>query len=627
MKRITFDDVIKKSHNLNKNDLKLIRKAYEFAKKAHKGQKRKTGEPYIIHPLYTAYYVSDLGLGRDTISAAFLHDVIEDCNISEYKIKKEFNPTIAKLVRGVTNLRHAGDKKITKSSVENLRRFFIVAAKDIRAVIIKLADRLHNSLTIEGLSPERQKTYAKEVKYVYSALSDYLGIGFFKRQFDDIAFRTLNPSEYAKIENYIKKHHKKRKLYIDKVTKKIRKLLAKNKVKAEVLGRDKTIYAIYKKIQKYLREGKIHSKSEYGRIYDNYGFRILVKSKAECYKVLGLIHSTWHPLISEFDDYIANPKPNGYQSLQTTVFCNHKKIAEVQIRTFKMNDYNEFGPASHIAYKLSGKKNTLPTTAFNWLRKINIFNKTTPNDREKIYKVNIFKDNVFVLTPENEVKKLPKGATPIDFAYSVHTEIGNKCRGVKVNDKMVQLDYELHTGDQVEIIIDNNTKFPISKWLEFTVSQNARTRIKHALRMKEETEAIAKGLKKLDNALKKYNTSFSNIYKKRGNDIDILIYRNNAQNKNGLLANIGFDLLSTDKIISSLFQPEQEKKKKIRKQKTISIEGSTRTHYTKAKCCNPKSDDKIIALTTVQRGIRIHRASCSYVKRFKKNRILKAKWV
>jgi len=627
MKKITIDNVIKVSSKLSKDDVNLVKKAYEFAKKAHKGQKRKTGEPYIIHPLYTAYYVADLGLGRDAICAALLHDVIEDCDIKEKKLKKEFNPTIAKLVTGVTKLRHAGDKKITKSSVENLRKFFIVAAKDIRAVIIKLADKLHNTQTIEGLSPERQKTYAKEIKYVYSALSDYLGIGFFKRKFDDMAFKTLNPTEYLKINKYLKKHHRKRKLYINKVTKKIRKTLAKNKVRAEVTGREKTIYSIYKKIQRYLREGKIHSKSEYGRIYDNYGFRIIVDKKPDCYKILGIIHSTWHPLTGEFDDYIANPKPNGYQSLQTTVFCDRNKIVEIQIQTKKMHEFNEFGPASHIAYKISNSRSPLPTTAFNWLRKINIFNKKIPDEKNKIYKIDVFKDNIFVLTPENEVKKLPKGATPVDFAYTVHTEIGNKCRGAKVNDKMVSLDYELHTGDQIKIITDNKAKYPIPKWLEFAVSPSARSKIKHALREKEENEAIEIGLNKLNKALKKYNTTFKKICKQRDTELDIIIYRNNARNKNGLLASIGFDLINVEKIVYALF-PHEHKKKQISKVKqNISIEGSTNTEYTKAKCCNPKAGDKIIALTTVQRGIRIHKKDCSYVKNFDKNKFLKAKWV
>jgi len=627
MKRIGIDDVIKQSKNLNRADIGFIKKAYEFAKKKHKGQKRKTGEPYILHPLYAAYYVADLGLGKDTISAALLHDVIEDCDVTEKTLTKEFNGTVSKLVKGVTKLRHTEDRKITQGSVENLRRFFIVAAEDIRAVIIKLADRLHNAQTIRGLPPQRQKQYAREIKYVYSALSDYIGIRFFKRQFDDIAFEILNPEEFRKIRNYLKRHHKQRRKYVLRVSKKIEKFLAKNKIKAEVFGREKSINSIYKKLQKYLREGKIHSRNEIGKIYDNYGFRILVGSNEECYRVLGIIHSTWHPLTGEFEDFIANPKPNGYKSLHTTAFCDSEKIAEFQIRTQEMHDYNEFGPASHIAYKLSGERGPLPTAAFNWIRRMKIFRRGIPEEKSPKYKVKVFQDNVFILTPQNEVKKLPKGSTPVDFAYSIHTEIGNKCRGAKVNGKMVPLDHELQTGDQVEVIIDKKAKHPVTKWLEFVASQSARTRIKHALREKESKEAIEKGLEKLNKALKKHNTSFKKLYEDRQNEIDILIYRNNAINREGLLANIGFELITVERIISELFPEEKKAKKKVAKGNNVSIEGSTQTEYSIAKCCNPKGQGKIIALTTITRGIRIHRKDCQYVKNFKKENILSAKWV
>ncbi|MDD3647306.1 MAG: RelA/SpoT family protein [Candidatus Dojkabacteria bacterium] len=627
MKKIQFDDVLKRAKNITKNDIDFVKKAYEYAKKAHKGQKRKTGEAYIIHPLYVAYYVAGLGLGRDTLAASFLHDVIENCGVTEKQLTKEFNETVAKLVTGVSKLRHTTNRKITWSSVENLRRFFLVAAEDIRAVIIKLADRLHNAKTIRGLPPERQKEYAREIQYVFSTLADYLGIRFFKRQFDDVAFEILEPEEYRKIRRYMKEHHKQRRRYVQKIIKKTENLLKENKIKADVFGREKSLYSVFKKIQKYLREGKIHSQSEIGKIYDNYGFRIIVGSNEDCYKVLGLIHSKWHPLTGEFEDFIANPKPNGYRSLHTTVFCENEKIAEFQIRTQRMHDYNEFGPASHIAYKLSGQRN-LPTMAFNWLRRINLFRRGLPpaEDSPK-YKIKVFQNNVFVLTPQNEVKKLPKGSTPVDFAYTVHTDIGNKCRGAKVNGKMVPLDYQLSTGDQVEIIIDKNAKYPISKWLEFVGSAGARAKIKHALRDKESKEAIQKGFEKLNSELKKHNTTFKELYKTRQNDIDILIYKNNAIDQEGLLANIGFNLISTEKIIAELFPQAQTRKPHGKSGKKVSIEGSTQTEYTLAQCCNPKSSDTIIALTTITRGIRIHKKSCPYIKGFDKDRLLNAEWV
>lgn len=627
MKKIKFDDVIENSRNLSKSDISFVKKAYEFAKKAHKGQKRKTGEPYLIHPLYTAYFIAGLGLGKDTIAAAFLHDVIEDCEVTEKKVKEEFNPTVAKLVKGVTSLRHTEKQKISEDTVENLRRFFIVAARDIRAVAIKLADRLHNAKTIYGLSEERQITYAQEIKYVYSTLAEYLGIGYFARQFNDISFKILKPTEYKKINKYLKKHHKKRKKYIKKIIKKIEKLLKENKIDAKVQGREKSIYSFHKKIKRFLREGKIHSKSEYGRVYDNYGFRILVENKEECYRVLGIIHSTWPPLNGEIEDYIANPKPNGYKSLHTKVFCDNNKIAEIQIRTNKMHEYNEFGPASHIAYKLSQRRD-ISNMAFDWIKNIALFKRKDDDKKkdENAFKVNVFKDNIFVLTPQNEVKQLPKGGTPVDFAYSVHTEVGNKCRGAKVNGKMVSLSKKLSTGDKVEIIIDKNAKYPIAKWLEFVVSSSTRSKIKQALREKERSQAIEKGRKEINSLLKKHDTNLKKILKKRPNEIEIIVYKNNAKDIDGLLANIGFNLLGAQKVIGELFPKQKEFKRTILKKKLVEIEGSTQTKYTLAKCCKPRPRDDIIALTTITRGIRIHKKNCQYVKDFDKDRILKAKW-
>jgi len=629
MKRITIEDVLKNASSLSKADKNFIRRTYTFARKAHRGQKRKSGEPYIVHPLYTAYYIADLGLGKNSICAALLHDVIEDCGVTEKQLKKNFNPTVAKLVVGVSKLRHTGRQIITESSLENLRRFLLVAAEDIRVLIIKLADRLHNAKTIHGLSPQRRKTYAKEIQYIYSALSEYLGVIFFKRQFDDVAFRILQPVEYKRIESYLDRHHKKRYTYVGKVRNKIQKLVKEHKVKAEVEGREKSIFGIYKKVQRYLKEGKIHSQSEYGRIYDYYAFRVIVKTKEDCYRVLGIIHSTWHPLPGELDDYIANPKPNGYRALQTNVFCEDDKLAEIQILTEDMHEYNEFGPASHIAYKLSGRREALPSLAFNWLRRIKIFrrNGTKSKKSPMNFRIKLFKKNIFVLTPQNEVKKLPRGGTPIDLAYAVHTEVGNKCRGAKVNGKMVPLDHELQTGDQVEILIDKNVKYPVAGWLEFAVASNTRAKIKHVLRDKEENEAIEKGIQKLNKALKKYKTTFNELYRKKKADIDIIVYKNNAQDVNSLLSRIGFDLLNVEKITEPLFPKTQYKRSKKVSEKLIAIEGSTQTQYTISKCCNPKANQKIIALTTATRGIRIHRSNCQFIKNCDKKRVLHAKWV
>jgi len=623
---ITISHVLKKAKFITKNDADEIKRAYNFAYKAHKGQKRNTGEDYIIHPLHVAYYLADIGFGKTTIISSLLHDVLEDCQVTEKTIEKEFGSGILKIVKGVTKLRHTSNQAYSDSTVENLRRFLIVASDDIRVLIIKLADRLHNAYTIKGLPLSRQKSYADEIKLVYSTLSEYLGIQYFKREFDDIAFRILQPEEYSKINNYLINHFRRRKKYINKVKEKIITLLRKQKIKAEVFGREKSLYSIYSKILKYIEQGKIHSESEIGRVYDIYGFRILVDNVEDCYRVLGIIHTNWHPLIGEFDDYIANPKPNGYKSIQTTVFCEDEKLAEIQIRTYKMHEYNEFGPASHIAYKMS-HSSSHNRNAFLWIKFFRLFSPQKNKEESlKDFDLSAFKENIYVLTPKNEVKQIPKGGTPIDFAYSIHTEIGNKCRGAKVNGKMVPLEYELHTGDQIEIIIDKNAKYPKTKWLDYVISQATKARIKSALRKKEEKEAIERGYKKINYALKKYNTTFLKLYKEREHEINFFIYKNNAFDKEGFLARIGFGLISLEKFLNKLFPENIKKQIHPSKQNKVIIEGDNRTRYSFAKCCVPEKRDKIIAFVTVSRGIKIHKENCKWIQDRPKNRILRAEW-
>lgn len=626
-KRPTIEDIIEKAVHLDEEQKEFVKKSYRFAKKSHKGQKRKTGEAYIYHPIHVAYYIAHLGLDHYTIAAALLHDTIEDCGVQKADIKNRFGKTVLKLVNGVTNLRHTSEKqKLTDDTIENLRRFLLVAAKDIRVLLIKLSDRLHNAQTIEGLPKKRQKSYAREIKLIYSALADYLGIYYFKKEFDNIAFEILNPEEFNEINNYLKKNHKKRAKYLEEVKKIIKDLLSKNNLSVNISGRDKSIYSIHKKLEKYLRQGKIHSKNEFGRIYDYYGFRIIVDSVEDCYKVLGIIHTKWHPLTSEFDDYIANPKPNGYKSLQTTVFCKNRKLVEIQIQTKEMYEYNQFGPASHISYK---KNEQTSSRALGWLRRINIFGQS-PNIKpiKRNYKIQVFKENIFVLTPKNEVKKLPKGSTPVDFAYTIHTEVGNKCRGARVNDKLVSLDHELKTGDQIEIIVKKQEQFPLAKWLSFVAASSTRSKIKQALRKKEEQEAIENGRNKLNQELKRSNKNpIEKIYAHQQNKLDIFIYKNNARNLDGLLARIGFGLISPQKIVNFIYPKENQKRSRSKRRFDIAIEDSTQTQYTKAKCCKPKYPDSIVALNTISRGIRIHKKDCPHLKKHKREKYLRATWL
>lgn len=629
MKKVTIQQVLNSlDPHINKEGKKTISKAYNYAKEQHKNQKRKTGEEYVQHPLNVALEIAKLHIDYVSIAAAILHDVLEDCNVCEDDLKKEFGEEITEIVKGVTKLRHTKDIPSRQFNVNDLRRLFFAATKDIRVLIIKLADRLHNARTIQGLKPERQFSYAQEILNIYSPLAEFIGIYYFKRDLEDAAFKTINPKEYKRIEGFLKKSRPERLRYIKSVTQDLNKEMRKNRVKCKILGRDKSIYGIYRKLRRYLSEGKIKTTSEFQKIYDYFGFRILVNNKIDCYKVLGIIHSLWHPILNEFDDYIANPKPNGYKSLHTTVFCKENHHAEFQIRTYKMHEFSEFGPASHIAYKMAGSKYAKPVFGFNWLKSLFTWQKKEPSKlTSDDFRIDVFKDNIFVLTPTNEVKELPKGSTPVDFAYQIHSQIGNSCRGAKINGKLVPLSTELNTGDIVEILTEKRAKYPIEDWLDFLKVASTRSKIKHALREKNRLDAFSNGEQLLAEELKKNNISIEEFNKV---DLIKIFDRYNIKSKHSLITHIGYEMISSKSIVEILFPKERQKKIKyfgIPKKSLVEIEGSIDSEFTIAKCCSPAKDDDIIAVSTITRGLRIHKKACKIIENFDKERLLRAKWI
>jgi GTP pyrophosphokinase len=471
---MTIDQLIQKVKKNNPNaDLTLLRLAYDFAEKAHQGQMRKNGEPYIQHPLHTAFILAQIKADLNTIVAGLLHDVPEDTEYTLEDVKKNFGSEIAYLVEGITKLSKIKYRGVERY-IESLRKMFLAMAHDFRVILIKFADRLHNLRTLDALPPEKQKRIAQETLEIYAPIAGLLGIWRLKWQLEDLCFKYLYPEEYKKLEyKYEVEKKVERNQYIQSIKNQLSQELKKAGVEHQIEGRFKHLYSIYKKMQRKDRK--------FNEIYDVFALRVIVKTIADCYKTLGIIHSLWKPKKDRFKDYIALPKPNGYQSLHTTVFGPNGKLTEFQIRTEKMNEEALYGIAAHHYYKQeaeSGEKFKQPS----WVQDILDMQRNAANSHDFINQVkfDVFRDRIFVFTPKGDVLDLPEGSTPIDFAYAVHTDIGNQCAGALVNDKIAPLDYKLKNGDLVEIIVDKKRKGPNRDWLKFVKTHRARTKIKQA---------------------------------------------------------------------------------------------------------------------------------------------------
>ena len=460
-------------------NLARIRRAYLLARRAHQGQKRLSGEPFINHPLAVAHLVAELNLDEDSIIAALLHDVLEDCSdqVSLEKIEAEFGLDVALIVDGLTNFRQTAKRfPLHQESIDNFRKLLLASIDDVRVLLIRLADKLHNGQTIAALPPERQQRYAQRVFHLYSPLAEFVGLGVYKRRLDDIAFQILFPDQARWLERRMTMTREERERRLIKFIAQIERLLRQRRVKyQQVFGRTKSLWSTWQKIQRKLAQGKI-TRQDPSAVLDQLGITILVPDLASCYAALGVVHAHWPYLHQEFDDYISNPKPNGYRSLQTTVILE-ETTAEVQIKTPEMHHYNEFGPASHIAYKIANGK-SVANWSYRWVKELVSWQKGSPRRR---FKVKVFEDYVYVLTPKGDVIQLPEGATPVDFAYRIHTEVGHGCVGARVNGKLVRLNYQLQNGDLVEILVDRRRPCPQRDWLDFVKTDLARERIRQRL--------------------------------------------------------------------------------------------------------------------------------------------------
>jgi len=601
-----------------------IIEALEWAEELHAGQKRHTGEPYITHPIAIAERLVSIDIGDNTVVSALLHDVIEDCGVTKEEIEERFGPSVSFVVEGLSYLKELSDEvKQSQEDFESARKLILASIQDVRVLIIKLADRLHNMKTIEGLrkiSEDKPKKYAKDTLDLFVPLAEYIGMGQWKSELEDLSFRYLHYNESNEIVRILEKTKNRSQKSVDEVINKINELLTVNDVEHKVVGRRKGIYSIYKKISKYTKEGKKIGEDLEG-IYDKYAFRILVDESVDCYKVLGLLYSKWIPL-TELDDYIARPKPNGYRSLQIDMDVDGIP-AELQIRTHDMHEYNEYGPASHVAYKLSGDRNVAATDKYSWVKKLVSWKDMGPSKR---YQLNLFKDSIFVFTPENQVIELPIGATPIDFAYRIHTELGNRCRGAVVNGKKVSLDSELKNADKIEVTVDKNARFPSPGWIDFVVTDGAKTKIRQALRIQKSEEFEAIGKARLMEYMRTVGLeSFEELDKERVTDF---IMNRQLPDIEKLYAKVGEGEITAKSFIDYVNPNKEEiiRTRYITSSKGIILDGVDGIAYRTAKCCNPLHGDKVKGYVTVGKGISIHRKDCSKLVGLDEKRLLPAYW-
>lgn len=600
-------------------DLDLISRAYEFARKAHEGQFRDSGEPYFIHPVEVASILAELELDVTSIVAALLHDVVEDCqNVSVERIETEFGEEVALLVNGVTKLTKMDFKSREEHQAESLRKMFLSMARDIRVILIKLADRLHNMRTLKYRPPDKQKRTAEETLEIYAPLAHRLGISKMKWELEDLSFRYLEPNMYYDLARKVSTSRAQREADIEAAIQMIiDKIKKETNVHAHINGRPKHLYSIYQKM--------VRQKKEFAEIYDLTAIRITVDTVRECYEVLGIVHEIWKPIPGRFKDYIAMPKSNMYQSLHTTVISPKGDPLEIQIRTWDMHSIAEFGIAAHWRYKEGKTEAEDFEMKLSWLRQLLEWQKDLQDasDFMEALKVDLFEDEVFVFTPKGRVVSLPRRATPVDFAFAIHTDIGMSCIGAKVNGKMVPLEYKLDNGDIVEIITSKSTPGPSRDWLGFVRTSRARSKIKRWFKRLQQEEVADRGREMLERELKRFNTELKALEK--SGVLEEIARKLGFGKSEDLLEAVGYNKISPTQVIVKLNLPPKEVtidqlklKKPSEKKKSISkgvrVEGFDDLYVRISRCCNPLPGDEIVGYITRGRGVSVHRKDCPNVR-------------
>lgn len=625
-----LQELIEKIRNYAPNaDVSLVEKAYYFGKSAHEGQFRKSGEPYFIHPVAVANILSEMELDIETIAAGLLHDVVEDTDYTYEDIKKEFSQEIADLVDGVTKLGQIKYQSKEETQSENLRKMFLAMAKDIRVILIKLADRLHNMRTLKFMPPEKAKSKAKETLEIYGGIANRLGISTIKWELEDLALRYIDMEGYYDLVEKVAKKRSQREAYIKNVLSILNRKFKVAQIDCNVYGRPKHFYSIYSKMK--------DKHKDFEEIYDLTAVRIIVGTVKDCYAVLGMVHTLWKPMPGRFKDYIAMPKPNMYQSLHTTVIGPDGEPVEIQIRTKEMHNIAEYGIAAHWKYKEGNDDERQPNIEekLQWLRQMMEWEKDLKDPQEFLdaLKDDVFSNQVYVFTPKGDVIELPSGATPIDFAYRVHTNVGNKCVGAKIDGRIVTIDYKLQNGNIVEILTSANSNGPSRDWLSIVRTPNAKSRIRQWFKKERREENLERGHLILEKEFKKYSLP------QRDPAIDKymqqLAKKFNQPSVEDLVATIGYGGIMASQVVPkirdlyekevkklqkeqviedfekhNLSDQEYKKKRKSSKSQGIVVKGLDNILVRFAKCCNPLPGDKIVGYVTKGRGVAVHRTDC-----------------
>lgn len=619
----------------------LICRAFNFAYQLHEGQTRKSGEPYIAHPIAVATLLRSLGGDSVTIAAGFLHDVVEDTDVTPEEIEERFGVQVRLLVEGVTKLSKFNFSSTTERQAENFRRMFLAMATDIRVIVVKLADRLHNMRTLEHLKPEKQKRISQETREIFAPLANRLGIGRFKWELEDLCFKYLEPEAYDEIKSLIAERRADREARIARVTEILRSGLKNQKIEVvELKGRPKHLYGIYQKMER--------QQKEFSQIYDIAAFRIIVKTNEECYRALAVVHDAFTPIPGRFKDYIGLPKPNRYQSLHTTVVGTNGRPIEIQIRTKEMHQVAEYGIAAHWKYKETGSSNVSISSEednkFTWLRQLLEWQKDLSDAQEYMESVrdNLFEDDVYVFTPDGDVVALAHGATPVDFAYRIHSEIGNHMKGARVNGRWSMLSKPLENGDIVEIVTQKNSH-PSLDWLNFVVSPTARNRIRQWYKLSHREENIVRGKELLEKEMGK--SGFDSLLKSEA--MQIVTQRCNYHSVEDLLAALGYGEITQNHVVNRLRDvvKEQQPVEETESAKEVEIPTHLNSNQEKhrggnspiigvegmlyhiAGCCKPLPGESIIgAVTLSSRGISIHGQGCENIDKIPGERIIPVSW-
>jgi len=615
---IRLNDILDKVAEYNPSaDMNLIRKAYVYCAKVHQGQTRLSGEPYIIHPMEVAGLLADLRLDVPSIITGFLHDTIEDTLATAEELSEMFGEEVATLVEGVTKISKIYFKTKEESQAENFRKMLLAMAIDIRVILVKLADRLHNMRTLEFQPETKQRSIARETMDIYAPIANRLGISWVKVELEDLSFRYLNPEIYFDLARKVSLKKQEREAFVEEAKAVIIEKLELHSIKGEVSGRSKHLFSIYRKMEK--------RNVEFEEIYDLIALRILVDDVRECYEVLGVIHSAWRPIPGRFKDYIAMPKGNMYQSLHTTVIGPHGDRMEVQIRTHEMHRVADAGIAAHWKYKEGKGYDEKDVKRFAWLRQLLEWQQELQDSREFMdsVRVDLFPEEVYVFTPKGDVKSFPKGSTPIDFAYSVHSDVGHRCVGAKVNGKLVPLKHELKNGDIVEVITSPHHT-PSKDWLKIVKSSRARNRIRTWIKTEERKRSIVLGREICEKDFRRYSLNLQKIQK--SGDLKKAAGEFGFASDEDLLAAVGYGKISSGQIVGKLLPDEKVQERAERKESRLSavidklkgkssgaveISGIDDVLVRFGKCCNPVPGDDIIGFITRGKGVTIHTADCS----------------